>query len=733
MADLQFPIIEDNNSPIPPVPHDEAVQQEQEAKRRELAQVVENLKAVLDARFAMVNIADTLPNEVLDKIGQRVIEDYKTDRRSRSAWEKANEEILELAKLEVKKKTYNGEVVSNIKYPLITNAAIQFSARTYPEIVKGSDVVKPKVIGEDPDGKKVERGKRLCSHMSYMLLNDIPDWEEGVDQLLFTLPVVGCAFKKTYRDARIDKNISEMVFPDDLVVHYYAKSLEKAARITQKIELTKNEIVERIRSGIFVDFDVDELGLAQRTDDNTDDQGQIDEDTPHVFLEQHRWYDLDEDGYQEPYIVTVIESNEKVVRICARYGIDGVEYNEKNEVVRIEPVHYFTRFLFMPSPDGSFYGMGLGSLLHSINSGSNAILNQLIDAGKLANRQCGFLGRGIQLGRGSSLKLKSGEWKPVQNTGDDLRKNIVPIPAKEPSPTLFQLLGLLIESGKELAGVTDVLAGENPGANVPAATTLALIEQGLKVYAAIQKRVHRSLYKEYDKIRKLNFMYLDEYKYSMILDSKNAIGRKDYNPSDFDIIPVSDPSSTTDMQRIMKATALLEMKGQGLNDDEINRRYLEALRVDNIDLLIPKEKPPNPMLELEMQEKQANIASKNAEAQKFIAEIQREAEKAIAEINRQKAESERIMADIQLIIEKARTQRVTQEVKLQGTDFDRVKLDIEKAQTISNIKNLEEQSKRETAKIINDIRSNSKAEGKSSETKTQGPYRERGVKSNNEE
>jgi len=702
--------------PQQPTQEEMIMQQGQEEAQAEQEQEILSMIDQLEARHAMKNIAEDLDQDVISSIAARVVDDYTVDKASRAVWEQSNKDILRLAKLDIEKKTYAGEQVANVKYPIIANAAMQFAARAYPEIIKGNDVVKPKVIGADPDGNKAARGKRICEHMSYQLLNDMSDWEEGVDQLLFTLPVIGCMFKKTYYSAVEKQNVSELVFADDLVVNYYAKSEEAASRITHVIELTRNEIVERIRSGVYLKFDIEELGLAS----GEEDQGQVDEDTPHVFLEQHRWYDLDKDGYQEPYIVTVHQGTQKLVRISARFELSGVQANEKGEIIRIEPTHYFTRFLLMPAFDGSFYGMGFGSLLHSINSSVNTTLNQLLDAGTLSNRQSGFLGRGIQLGKGASLKFKAGEWKSVQTTGDDLHKNIVPLPTKEPSPTLFQLLGLLIETGKELSGMTEVLAGESPGPNVPATTTLALIEQGLQVYSAIHKRIHRSLYKEFQKIRKLNALYLQDDEYSNVLDSQEAVRRSDYNSDDMDIIPVSDPNSTTNMQRIMKATALLAMKGQGLNDEEINRRYLEALQIENIEVLIPKEPAPNPMLELELQIKQAELGRIISEQQKLVAEAE-------------------------LTVEKINSERNEQQVKQSGVVFDSQKLDLERAEIISNIEERKEKLKLETAKLIQGIETdkkkvdlegkkidNSKIEGKSAETNTQGAYRESGLVSNNE-
>jgi chaperonin GroES len=489
------------------------------------------------------------------------------------------------------------------------------------------------------------------------------DWEEGVDQLLFTLPAIGCTFKKSHFDSIERQNISQMVFADDLIVNYYEESLERAPRVTHRIYLHHNEIVERINSGIFIKFDIAELG--QPTSEETSD---IDEDTPHLFLEQHRWYDLDGDGYQEPYVVTVHEQSQKLVRISARYATDGIirESDEQGipkpngKIIKINPEQYFTRFLFMPAIDGGFYGMGFGSLLMSNNSAINTLINQLLDAGSLSNRQSGFLGRGLKLGKGKSIQPKSGEWLPVESTGDDLRKNVFAMPIREPSAVLFQLLGLLIDSGKELAGMTEILAGNSPGANVPAESVLALIEQGLQVYSAIHKRIHRAQYKEFQKIKRLNALYLDQMTYSTALDDPDAIVQPDFNSKDYDVFPVSDPNSTTMMQRLMKAKAMLELRGQGLNDMEIMRRYLLAMDVQDVDKLFPEEEKENPEEQLSIQKMQAEIEELNAKIEKL------------------NAETEKILADIP-------KSQIDQEKTVAGIMNDDRKLDIQEAQVANQI------------------------------------------------
>ena len=588
---------------------------EQDQSEEEFLQVIEKEVLRAEAMVLITNIAPKQPEKVLSDLTSKVIEGYKIDSDSRKDWEELNKQIIDLAKLLVKKKTYAGEIVANVKYPLIITACIQFAARAYPEMIKGNEIVKGKVIGKDPDNAKSERAKRICDFMSFQILHEMQDWEEGVDQLLFTLPAIGCAFKKSYFDSLERRNVSEMAFADDVVVNYFAESLERAPRITHRIYLYHNEIIERINSGVFSKFNIAELGQA--TSDKTSD---TDDETPHLFLEQHRWYDLDGDGYQEPYIVTVHAESQKLVRIAPRYATDGIIRNDQDEIIKIVPEHYFTRYLFMPSIDGGFYGMGFGSLLMSTNAAINTIINQLLDAGTLSNRQSGFLGRGLKLGRGKSIQLKSGEWKHVEVTGDDLKKNVFAMPVREPSNVLFTLLGLLIESGKELAGMTEILAGNSPGANVPAESVLALIEQGLQVYSAVHKRIYRAQYKEFNKIRRLNALYLDQMTYSTVLDDEDANIQADFATHDFDVIPIADPNNTTMLQRLMKAKAMLELRGQGLNDQEINRRYLLAMDINDIEKIIPDEEQADPAEQMQLETLKAELEELSAKIEKLKSE-----------------------------------------------------------------------------------------------------------------
>lgn len=591
----------------------------------------ESALAMMNAVHGMANIAESLSDTKLAEIGARVYDDYQIDRKSRKDWEDKNKRMFKLAKLVAERKQWAGRDIHSIKYPLIAGAALQFNSRSLPELIKDGRAVKAKVLGFDPDGLKAARGERVATHMSVQLQEFVPGWEEGMDYLLIYAPIVGSGFKKTYQCEVNDTVMSEFVMAENLVVDYWAPDIEKARRVTEIVQISQNEIIERMRSGRYIEFDIKDLGSTSPEEDDHI-QGE-DEDAPQVLLEQHRYLDLDDDGYAEPYIVLIHRDTQKVLRISARFDIDTVSFDDDGRVVRIPPVHYYTRYLFIPDPEGGFYGMGFGSLLWPLNEAINAIIDQLLDAGMNANRGGGFLGGDLQLGRNrgqhGNIQVAPGEWVPVKSRGIDIKQNIVPLPLAEPSMVLFQLLGFLVDAGKELAAQVDILSGQSPGTHVPAQSTLALIEQGLKVYGAIMKRVHRGLKAEYAKIRRLNWLYLPDEDYRIALDGGEAAGKADYRSGDLDIVPVSDPNAATDISRMMKSQALMGMLNMGLNDFAIKRRALEAMDIENVNELLPPESQQmSPAEELEMALKQAELQKIQADIALVQAKIQTEGGKA---------------------------------------------------------------------------------------------------------
>lgn len=547
------------------------------------------------------NIADTLDEDLLVTIGHDAKEGYETDKRSRKEWEDSLEDYIKLAKQLREEKSFPWQNASNVKYPLLTTAAMQFAARAYPSLVPSDGkVVKSKTIGKDPDGSKLELANRVSTYMSFQVMHEMDCWEEGMDKLLIMLPVVGMVFKKTYWDPINKRPTSEIVSPKNLIVNYWAKSLEDAERISEEIEMSKRKVKQRQQSGLFLDI---ELGDPQSKDGQV-----VDETTPYLLIEQHTYLDLDEDGYQEPYTVTIEKESGKVLRIVARFDDTTIKTDDAGQILEIQPIQYYTKFGFIPNPDGSFYDIGFGSLLGPLNESVNTLINQLVDAGSLNNLQGGFLGKGLRLRMGDT-GFRPGEWKAVNATGDDLKKQIVPLPSKEPSNVLFQLMGSLITSGKELASVAEIFTGKMPGQNTPATTTMATIEQGMKVFTAVYKRIYRSLAEEFKKIYQINGTYLNPNTYASIVDV--TIGPDDFK-NVYDICPGADPTAVSQTEKLLKAQGLLELLPTGmLNPVEVIRRVLEAQEQPNWEQILnpqvaqtgqPPEPQPDPKL-MEMQMK----------------------------------------------------------------------------------------------------------------------------------
>lgn len=545
----------------------------------EVTEATEPPASMIRSFIQQINISLMLEKDVLSKIGMEVTRGYDIDKGSRSDWEQKTKTAMDLAMQVIETKTFPWNNAANVKYPLITTAAIQFSARAYPAIISGANVVKGMVTGPDEDGEKKKRAERIGHHMSYQLLNQIQEWDEDMDKLLLQLSIVGCAFRKTYYDNSLGRNCSDMVEAKYLVFNH-AVPFRKLRRVTHEIPLFKNDVIERIRSGLFNEI---ELGMPDGED--SDEDGQFD------FLEQHCWYDLDKDGYKEPYIVTVHKKTSEVVRVVARFEEEGIYLNEKGEVSKILPVDYFTKFSFMPNPDGGSYDAGLWLLLTPINETVNTTINQLLDAATKANTGGGFIGSGLRM-KGGVVKFAPGEYKQLDSTGGKIADNIYHMESPAPSGTMFQLLGMLIEAGKDISSVKDILTGEQQG-DQTATTTLALIEQGQKVFSAIYKRVHRALKQEYKKLYRLNKLYMQPEEYYMFQDKAQPILLQDYQGDETDVAPVSDPDLVSDTQRLTQAEALMRFIGDPLfNQMALRERYLTAIKEANPEQLLNKKADP---------------------------------------------------------------------------------------------------------------------------------------------
>ena len=667
------------------------------------------------------NIADLLNEEDLRVIGSDVVDTFDIDKQSRRRWERSMEDATKLALQLTETKSYPWPNAANVKFPLLTIAALQFQSRAYPSLIKTPDLVKYRVQGKD-DGQKASRAQRISSHMSYQLLEQDESWEEDQDKAFLALPILGCIFKKSYYDPVVGHNKSTLVLPKNLVVHYYAKSIEACERKTEIFELYQREIRERELRGLFTEHEYGPTPVADHKEEDTR-QGlsppMDDKDRPRVFLEQHRYLDLDGDGYKEPYIVTVDKETKKVARIVARIGkitteqsiqikdlqdrikslAEGVQEpqtpqeldqalrteqvliemqeqvktlsEQKPKVLSIEPVEHYTKYPFIPSPDGGFYDLGFGALLSPINDSVNTLLNQLIDAGSLQNSNSGFIGRGARI-KGGKIRFQPNEWQRVNVTGGALRDSIVPLPVNQPSDVLFNLLSLLIGYAEKVGSVTDAMMGDNPGQNTPAYNMSAMLEQGLQVFNGIFKRVYRSQRSEFRKLYNLNSIYLDQEEYYAYQDADSKISRTDYTADPKDLIPAADPNAFSNKEKMMKAQAVREasMSVPGYDPIKVEQRFLESMDIPDAAEVFPTvtaedgsvqlQFPPQPNPELEIEK--ADMQRRTLEGQS-------------------RAEKDMILAESKTMVDAATILKIKAEIKAMGdsAELEQLKL-IEKEQ-----------------------------------------------------
>lgn len=632
---------------LPPQPQP---QMEQPPVGPEPMEDEDRLDNIVDYALSEINIAKKLKNKkgkdggsLLDEIGEKVVEGYLVDEESRKGWMERNDEWLKLSMLVRETKSYPWPKASNVKYPLLATAAMQFSARAYPALVPSDGkVVKARVLPYDPQGLFAQKAEFIARHMSYQVMENIPNWEEDMDKLLMSIAISGICFKKTYHNSVLGVHHSHLVYPENFCVNYWAKNLEKAYRKTEILKYTQNEYLEKVNNDEeYLEHEFPDPVLESREQEHVATgvlAPPVDSSTPHVFLAQHTFYDLDGDGYEEPYIITVHKDTKQVVRIIARWDSDGVKKNDEGKVIRIVPVEYFTAFPFIPNPDGSIYALGFGLLLGPMNESVNSIINQLIDSGTLNNLQSGFIGKGLRLRMGVTT-LQPGEWKVVNASSEDLARGIFPLPTKEPSGVLFNLLNMLITSGNQLASIAEIFVGKMPGQNTPATTTQETVKQGMAVFTAIYKRVYRSLMSEFKKIHRLNRIVpgiVEE-------DAKNL--KMDLISDDYDddnlIIPGGDPtgdSETTKMTKVQQVGGLLQL---GTIDPMAYTKWsLKAMEIPDYESLLPPPPqgppPPSPeekmmQMEMEMKQKESDVKVKEKEAD--IAHKERLAEIQAAKLN----------------------------------------------------------------------------------------------------
>jgi len=572
---------------------------------------------------------DLLDDERVAEIGAICARGFEEDWKSEAEWRTDIEKIHKIVEQEETTKTTPWPGAANVNFPMITNACLQFNARAYSTLLNNGQIALSKVVGDDdgvpaqdqqgqplqnPEtgepqwqiepGAKKERADRVSHHMSYQLTEEMEEWEEDTDRMLLAVPIDGCAFKKVYFDPDLGRNVSEFITASDLVVNDATKNIESCPRISHMMAFYPNEIQEKVGMGLWTD---PELELPE---------GYFE---PEEFVEQHTYLDLDEDGYSEPYVVTYHKDSSKVVRIVANYDVEGIEVNG-DEVAKVRAKRYFVKYECFPNFAGGFKGTGFGQLLLHINLSINSLINQLLDAGTLANTGGGFFAKSLRIKSGS-IRFAPAEWHKVDNMGMSIKDAIVPLPVNEPSQTLFTLLGLMIDSGKELASIQDVMTGGGPQ-SAAVGTTLALIEQGMKVYTSIFKRLYRSLKTELRLLYDLNSKFLEDQTYSKVMDDPRAISQQDYEQESMDIMPAADPNMATDIQKAAKAQALQSFIGRPwINSMAIDRETMEAMNIADPDrFLVEPSNDPTPEELLAMIKAQNETRDSKSKAWKTLAD-----------------------------------------------------------------------------------------------------------------
>jgi len=585
------------------------------------------------------NLAELFSKDDLGTLGVYVFEAYQSDVQSREPWIKRNTAALDLAMQVQKDKNFPWPNASNVAFPLITIAALQFHSRAYPAILPSSEPIQCRVNGPDPDGIKTSKAERVGKYMSWQVMEQDTDWEEQLDRALIYVPIAGTGWKKTYWDGGKECNQSDFIPATDLVLNYWAKSVSDCAVKTHIIPMSRNTMHSRILEGVFCDVREEAWYTADAPmpDQSASSQArdnrmgatvpQPSESTPFICLEQHCCLDLDGDGYEEPYIITIEQSTQCVLRVVCRFDREGdIERTPSGEIIRIHGTEYFTKIPFLPSPDGGIMDIGFGTLLGPLNESVNSTINQLLDAGTLANTAGGFLGRGAKI-RGGVYNFSPFQWNRVDSTGDDLKKSILPLPIREPSNVLFQLLSLLINYTEKISGAVDVATGGNPGQNTPASTFNGMIDQGQKVYAAIFKRIWRSMKEEFKKLYLLNGRYLSS-EGEMFGGNQKYISKADFLGDPSSIVPVADPNVLSDQARLQQAVGLVSVaKGNpAFDQDEVTRTLLRAMKIPNIDQVYKGVKnapppPPDIKIQVEQLRTQKAMAELNWKKQQFIASL----------------------------------------------------------------------------------------------------------------
>ena len=542
------------------------------------------------------NLAEEMPDRELSRIGNDLAAEFDANKSGRQDWEDAYTNGLELLGFNYEERTQPFRGSSGVTHPLLAEAATQFQAQAFNELLPAGGPVRTQVMGEETHAK-VDQAKRVRQFMNYYITNVMEDYTPDMDQMLFYLPLAGSTFKKTYYDEVMDRAVSKFVPAQNLVVPYDTSDLDTCPNISQLIRMDLNDLRKKQLAGVYLDIevlpaqgDITEVDSEINRIDGVE-PSQIDYDCTllecHVDLDLEGYEDLDEEGeptgIKVPYLVTISQDNGQVLSIRRNYREDDPTKKK---------IAYFTHFKFLPG--FGFYGLGLIHTIGGLSRTATSALRQLIDAGTLSNLPAGFKARGLRI-RDDDEPLQPGEFRDVDAPGGAIRDSLMPLPFKGPDRTLFELLGFVVQAGQRFATITDMKVGDG-NQNAAVGTTIAMLEQGSRVMSAVHKRLHYAMRQEFKILARVMSESLpQEYPYSVAGD-ESSIMASDFDDR-VDIIPVSNPNVFSQAQRIALSQTKMQLASQAPemhNMHEVYRDMYESLGVTDVDRImkaVPDDEP----------------------------------------------------------------------------------------------------------------------------------------------
>ena len=650
------------------------------------------------------NLAEDIDQDVLAELGVRIKRQYDEDLASMKDWCEMVDKGLDLMKQEYKTKSHPWDGASNFKSPLMTQASIAFGDKASLEILRSKNLVKADIIGKDKSGEKGKLADRITEAMNYQVNYQMDNWRKEQKRLLYVNPNVGCMFKEVVYDSMDGKPSSNIIQYPDFAVNQATTDMDNARSFTKILDVGKNGMFERQASGTWLDIDLYPEDADGDEGSNEAASTKSANDNDERFLEQQCWADLDKDGYEEPYTVTIHENTMTVLRIVARYNFTSFTVKDRSgqvsplvdlikdetiraklsgmplpdfsnisglELVKITPFQNIIKYGFIPSPDGSFLDLGYAHLLGAITQAINTTTNQLTDSGTARNMGGGYLAKGFRKKMGP-LRFKPGEYKETNIAARDLQTGILPNPNPEPSAVLFALNEKLQQQGLSFASIIDV-SGQIQ-ANTAPTTALAIIQEALISVSALMGRILDSMSEEFQALFDINKTTFDQKLYTKILDEEADV-RADFNNESLDIQPTASPEMSSKLQRIQLSTVEMEMVpaviNAGGNPMPIVKGFFERIGSDKIDEIFPEQPTDQQAQETakfrEAQELENQIAMENLKLTQLQTEIlMREQDRLDADTQRKieetSSEIKKNLSEIILNLEKAESEDVKNNV-----------------------------------------------------------------------